>query len=311
MFLRVFVVIAVLAAVAFGQEVLWVYDFEDVEPGNPAPAWSNPDFLVQSVEGVKAYTAPWDYSGYSIYQTPVPAEHWLELRVRIDDVQTPDSRLDIIHQQGEFRVVAFGYIPSDSLFWATLPDAYCGAYYEPGVMEPGVWYRWLIYSESTEDSLALSHLQFKWWREGEVEPGWLITRQQYACLDDLPMAVENEVSIVCTNASEFYVDWIEARVPVSTAESHAVALSSYKLLPAYPNPFNPTTEIHYSLPSAERVSLRVFNLLGQEVAVLAEGVRSAGTHRVYFEASSYPSGIYIYQLETPGFSISRKMVLVK
>lgn len=311
MSLRIFVAMMVLvAAVASAQEVLWVSDFENVEPGNPDPTWSNPDFIVQSVEEVKAYTAPWGYSGYSVYQTPVPAEHWLELRVRIDDVQSSDSRLSIIYRQDDFRVVEFGYIVNECLFWATMPEAYCGIYYEQDTMEEGAWYRWLIHSEPSEYSGGY-HLKFKWWCEGDNEPDWLITRDQSLCFDPVPMADENEVSIVCTNSSDFYVDWIEAWVPTSRVIKRATASRSNELLPASPNPANPTTEISYLITRAERVNLRVFNVLGREVAVLVDGVKSAGTHSVTFDGSHFPSGVYIYRLETPDFSESRKMMLLK
>jgi hypothetical protein len=311
MFLRILVATTLLAAaVASAQETLWISDFEDVEPGSPDPTWSNPDFIVESIGGVNAYTAPWGYSGYSIYQTPVPAEHWLELRVRVDSAQSTDSRLDIIHRQGGYRVVDFGYIPSDSLFWATLPDAYCGAYYEPGIMEPGVWYHWLVYSEpgTTDDSC---HLRFKWWREGDDEPDWIITREQYGCLDPLCMSPETEVSIVCTNASEFYVDWVEVRVPASTMDRPVYMESGDWLSPVFPNPANPVAEITYTIPRPEQVSLRVFNILGQEVAVLVDGMQPAGTHKAHFDGSDLPSGIYICTLATDGYSGSKKLVLMK
>ncbi len=311
MSLRVFVIMAVLiGAVAFAQEILWVSDFEDVEPGNPDPTWSNSDFIVQSIDEVKAYTAPWGYSGYSIYQTPVPAEHWLELRVRIDDVASPESRLSVVYRQGNFQVAEFGYNPSDSLFWVTMPEAYCGIYYEADVMEEGVWYRWLICSEPS-DVPGQYQLKCKWWCEEDNEPGWLITRQQYLCFDPIPMADENDVSIVCINASEFYIDWVEVRVPIGNLV-RPVPLSSLTALSASrPNPANPIATISYSIASEERVSLRVFNLLGQEIAVLVDEVKRAGTYQVLFDGSNLPSGIYIYRLETLGFSSSRKMVLLK
>jgi hypothetical protein len=84
------------------------------------------------------------------------------------------------------------------------------------------------------------------------------------------------------------------------------------LFPNYPNPFNPTTTLQFDLMQQARVTLKVYNVLGQEVVTLIQGEPlSAGVHTVRFDASSYPSGIYIYRLETPGFSAARKMVLLK
>lgn len=79
----------------------------------------------------------------------------------------------------------------------------------------------------------------------------------------------------------------------------------------YPNPFNPNTIISYQLPVNSRVELKVFDMLGREVAVLADGLKSAGTHTVDFGATGLSSGIYIYQLKAGDRIESKKMMLVK
>ncbi len=84
-----------------------------------------------------------------------------------------------------------------------------------------------------------------------------------------------------------------------------------ELLPNYPNPFNPSTNIRFKLPNASRVQLSVYNTLGQEVSTLIDGRLKPGAHSVTFDASGLPSGVYIYRLEADGFSQSRKMMLVK
>jgi hypothetical protein len=80
----------------------------------------------------------------------------------------------------------------------------------------------------------------------------------------------------------------------------------------YPNPFNPTTKIQYDLTEAGRVSLSVFNVLGQEAARLIDSeTMTAGVHVTEFDASSLSSGVYIYKLSVDGVSATRKMVLMK
>ncbi|MBO6575476.1 MAG: DUF11 domain-containing protein [Rhodothermales bacterium] len=79
----------------------------------------------------------------------------------------------------------------------------------------------------------------------------------------------------------------------------------------YPNPFNPTTAITFDLPEASPVRLSVFDLLGREVRVLADGPMAAGRHEVRFEAGDLPSGTYLYRLETSVGSVSRAMSLLK
>jgi hypothetical protein len=95
-------------------------------------------------------------------------------------------------------------------------------------------------------------------------------------------------------------------------EPGPAAANSFTLYGNYPNPFNPETQIMFDLPRDARVSLAVFNTLGQTVRVLAEGLTmSAGTHRVTFNAADLPSGIYLYRLTANGVSHVGKMALVK
>jgi CHRD domain/Secretion system C-terminal sorting domain len=88
--------------------------------------------------------------------------------------------------------------------------------------------------------------------------------------------------------------------------------ASFQLDQNYPNPFNPTTTISFALQSSARVSLKIYNVLGQQVAVLLDDVKPAGAYRVTFDASTLASGVYFYRLSTNrGLSIAKKMVLMK
>jgi len=79
----------------------------------------------------------------------------------------------------------------------------------------------------------------------------------------------------------------------------------------HPNPFNPSTSISYTLSSDGFVNISVYNILGQEVAVLVNGEQTAGTHLASWEASNVPGGIYFYTKKTGDMIITRKMTLVK
>ena len=79
----------------------------------------------------------------------------------------------------------------------------------------------------------------------------------------------------------------------------------------YPNPFNPTTSIAFSLPQADNVRLIVYNVLGQEIAVLADRQFSAGNHTIEWDASNVSSGMYLYRLETSNLTSTKKMLLLK
>lgn len=94
--------------------------------------------------------------------------------------------------------------------------------------------------------------------------------------------------------------------------------SRFELAQNYPNPFNPTTTIGYALPTADHVTLKVFDMLGRQIATLIDGQRPAGHHQVVWDANDrfgqpVASGIYIYQLTTNGksFNQTRKMLLVR
>jgi photosystem II stability/assembly factor-like uncharacterized protein len=79
----------------------------------------------------------------------------------------------------------------------------------------------------------------------------------------------------------------------------------------YPNPFNPATQIQFHLPRASRVNLTIYNILGQQVAILLDKPLTAGEHTMTFDGSNLPSGIYFYRLTSDQFRDTRKMVLCK
>jgi hypothetical protein len=85
----------------------------------------------------------------------------------------------------------------------------------------------------------------------------------------------------------------------------------FQLLQNYPNPFNPSTVIDYTIGKASNVTLKVYNLLGQEVATLVNGHQVANTYKVNFNASGLPSGVYIYELRAGSNVASGKMLLMK
>lgn len=87
--------------------------------------------------------------------------------------------------------------------------------------------------------------------------------------------------------------------------------SAYALHQNFPNPFNPQTVIRYRLPAAGRVTLEVFNLLGQKVATLVNRLQPAGEHRVIFRADGLSSGVYFYRMRSENFESTQKMLLIQ
>jgi hypothetical protein len=92
--------------------------------------------------------------------------------------------------------------------------------------------------------------------------------------------------------------------------------TSYSLSQNYPNPFNPTTIIKYQLPQQQRVTLEIFNTLGQKVKTLVDGIRNAGYYQETWNGTNDNSinvatGVYIYRLSAGNFVVSKKMILLK
>jgi len=87
--------------------------------------------------------------------------------------------------------------------------------------------------------------------------------------------------------------------------------TEYKLEQNYPNPFNPTTTIRYSIPKAGSVTLKIYNLIGEEIATLVNEEKAAGNYEIEFDATQLPSGVYFYQIKAGDFSQTKKMLLLK
>lgn len=87
--------------------------------------------------------------------------------------------------------------------------------------------------------------------------------------------------------------------------------SEFRLCQNYPNPFNPTTEIRYRISEVSHVTLKVFDVLGREVATLVNEVKAPGEYEVQFDAGALSSGIYFYRLTSGNFSSTKKLVLMK
>ncbi|HSD64910.1 MAG TPA: YCF48-related protein [Ignavibacteriaceae bacterium] len=99
--------------------------------------------------------------------------------------------------------------------------------------------------------------------------------------------------------------------PVKVVEERNPQPYNFSLEQNYPNPFNPSTQINYSIPEDGFVSLKLYNLLGKEIAEPVNGIVKAGKHRFTFNASSLPSGVYLYRLETNNKVMVKKMMLIK
>jgi len=117
------------------------------------------------------------------------------------------------------------------------------------------------------------------------------------------LVVANEVSGTVTT--------IQLSATASVERLSDARPSGYVLEQNYPNPFNPSTTIRYAIPQSAQVSLKVYDVLGREVATLVNARQSAGVYVANFDAAALPSGMYFYRLQAGSFSETRKMMLIK
>jgi len=98
----------------------------------------------------------------------------------------------------------------------------------------------------------------------------------------------------------------------SVTEVHTAAIpDKAELYQNYPNPFNPSTRIEFSIPATQKVTVEVFNSLGQKVGTLVDKVMVAGRYQILFQNERLASGMYFYRLKTKNFADVKKMLLMK
>lgn len=111
----------------------------------------------------------------------------------------------------------------------------------------------------------------------------------------------------------FQSEYISYSMLTGTGQNEPSAPTDYSLLQNFPNPFNPSTSISFSLPRTARVTLKIFDLLGNEITTLVSGTLSSGSHTYSFSASDFrlSSGAYFYRLQADGRTFVGKMMMVK
>jgi len=158
---------------------------------------------------------------------------------------------------------------------------------------------------------------------------WIGTSDGFAKFDDTNWRVYNEAnsgltnnSIHCVTVDRYENIWIGTKRGLSVYNENTVSVdedinlnesipNDYLLYHNYPNPFNNSTVIKYSIPQEGLVTLKVYNLLGEEVAGLVNDTKQTGNYEVSFDATGLPSGVYFYRLQEGNFVETKKMVLMK
>ena len=138
----------------------------------------------------------------------------------------------------------------------------------------------------------------------------LAYRQEGIKLDKIYLAVNTDIPTGIGESAE------NLCTITSVEDNEFVLPSNFELQQNYPNPFNPVTTIKYSIPfigtrQAVSVQLKVYDMLGREIATLVDGVKAPGNYQVKFDGSKLASGVYLYRMQTGKFKNTKKFVLLK
>jgi len=163
----------------------------------------------------------------------------------------------------------------------------------------------LLHMRFCNDTSAWS----SWESFGPTRSGWDLTPGGGAA-DIGERTVYVQYKDAAGNVSAMASDKI-VYAPTSTESWRTGVPDHFALLQNFPNPFNPSTTLRYSLPTRAYVTLTVFNALGQQVAVLQNGEQEAGYHEAVFDASGLASGVCLYRLTAGSFVETRKLLLVR
>lgn len=178
----------------------------------------------------------------------------------------------------------------------------------------------LAWTANTEADLSL----YEVWRKIDEEgTGWLkigSTTNTYFIDSEMLYAptgglVHSHYKIKARDLTNHYSDYsnevVSRTEPMNKKSVEEIVSNEYKLAQNYPNPFNPSTKISYSIKEEGLVTLKVFDILGKEIATLVNENKPEGNYEIEYNASDLPSGIYIYKIQSGSFMDVKKMLLTK
>ena len=151
----------------------------------------------------------------------------------------------------------------------------------------------------------------------QIVPNWTLLEIPISFnTSDIPDSATIILTTFCNtqhNGSRLYVDNLSFDTPITSVnEGLGVDLpNSFALMQNYPNPFNSTTTINYSVTKSSFVTIKVYNVLGKEIAALVNEEKLLGNYKIEFNANNLPSGIYYYQMRSGSFKDTKKLILIK
>jgi hypothetical protein len=180
-----------------------------------------------------------------------------------------------------------------------------------------------LYSFEWYSGYTVDTSYWNWLNYGSIQPQYIggvegpvtIPSQPFVNINSNDSIAVFYAFAIGANQAEIVSAINEAQVKYSTVLSVDNKISEiptgYSLGQNYPNPFNPSTKIQFSINNTQFVSLKVFDILGNEVATLVNEELTAGVYQYNFDASNLSSGVYYYRLNAGSFSETKKMILTK
>jgi hypothetical protein len=149
---------------------------------------------------------------------------------------------------------------------------------------------------------------------GQINAGDSVINQfwYYIYLDSLTAQIDIPLQMNIYSAGyHFWTDTAHLNIVTGFEESSQTLPKTFALHQNYPNPFNPSTTIEFDLPKASQVTLKIYNILGEEVATLVSDKLSAGSYSYDWDARNLASGVYLYKLQAGDFVETKKMILMR
>jgi len=239
--------------------------------------------------------------------TPSAAEIYVKVRFMTEGTPTTGDQLHVCVKVDPDFLTNFGVHTVVSAP-GQIGDYWFQTGESNGVPNAAVAYNTWHWQKIVVDSNSVSVTA---WADGEAMPD--TASYSYEALAAAEGPVLFLVGVTDDDSSSVQIDgiWYNERPAGLGISDEAPIATRFELGQNYPNPFNPTTHIRFNIPETANAKLTVFNVMGEEVATLVNGVMQSGGHTVSWNAANMPTGVYFYQLQSGNFSQTKKLLLVK
>jgi hypothetical protein len=187
----------------------------------------------------------------------------------------------------------------DAQFWSAVGGDYSAVVSDVREVDSIGFYTWGSTSQMVSDVQS-------WVDDPAGNHGWILKGNEGA--NQTAKRFDTKENSMPANRPALTLYWTG---PLSVGDEEGPRPARFDLGQSYPNPFNPSATITYTVADREFVEIRIFDIRGREVALLVEGTMDPGTYETTWDASNHAGGVYYYRMQAGGFAATRRMVLVK